>query len=788
MVTPHEHAAATNRRLVAVAGVLFLCSGIPALVYQVCWQRILCLHSGVGIYSVAIIVAAFMLGLGIGCEVGGMLSARISPRQALRTFALLEVATGAFALVSCWLYYDWLYHRAFWTNASWWQLMAAHFAVLVLPTTLMGMTLPMLVRATVWDARTACGTISFLYGANTLGAAIGAAITPWVLIGFLGVRGAVAAGAAVNVAVGLSALLLLRSRAAAQTDVKPIAAGVDLASSGMTSRVGASLPLPIWGVLYALSGFIALGLEMVWFRVLDVAIKSNSLTYGTVLAIFLGGLAVGCWIGGRVAEKSVHPLGGFLACQCGSLIYAAAAVWLLAYAPRWLPGAAVLLDYWRQYEGLSLRSLAEWRMAMLLYIGLPMALYFVPTVLMGLSFGYLQRAVQDDPRTSGRKVGVLQAANILGSTLGSAIVGLVCLNLLGTMGSLRGLMGAGIVFALVGIGLARRRTGFAGAAAAMAMLMTLLPDASHWWPRLHGVAADTAFAAEDASGVAVIGPSLRSDVHVLWLNGKGQSGIPVGGIHVQLGALPAILHPHPEDIAVIGLGGGGTAFAAHCRPETQRLRVFEICSALQRVLPEFLERHPDHSTLRLFDSSHAAVIAADGRNAIVRGSTQYDIIEADAIRQDGAYSGNLYSVEFFASCAARLKPGGLFCTWAPTLATRKAFCEVFPHVVTFDAPILIGSLQPIPIDPAQWRERASSAGVRDWLGDEFTNLVLAELSTCRPYDRSEIAAVSPNRDLFPRDEFDSTRYIWWRLFVRLGLIPESDNAAVVRRSSEMLEP
>ena len=87
-------------------GIAFFLSGAAALVYQVVWQRILTLHTGIGIVSVSLIVAAFMAGLGLGSHVGGVLSARVSPRRALRLFALIEVAVGLFAAVSCRLYYD----------------------------------------------------------------------------------------------------------------------------------------------------------------------------------------------------------------------------------------------------------------------------------------------------------------------------------------------------------------------------------------------------------------------------------------------------------------------------------------------------------------------------------------------------------------------------------------------------------------------------------------------------------------------------------------------------------
>ncbi len=99
-----------------LVGLAFFLSGAAALVYQVVWQRILALHSGLGIFSVALIVAAFMAGLGLGSHVGGLLSARVDPRRALRVFAALEVAVGIFAAVSVRFYHDWLYDHAAWLS------------------------------------------------------------------------------------------------------------------------------------------------------------------------------------------------------------------------------------------------------------------------------------------------------------------------------------------------------------------------------------------------------------------------------------------------------------------------------------------------------------------------------------------------------------------------------------------------------------------------------------------------------------------------------------------------
>ena len=136
-------------------GVAFFLSGAAALVYQVVWQRILTLHTGIGVVSVSLIVAAFMAGLGLGSHLGGVLSARVSPRRALRVFALLELGVGLFAAISCRLYYDGLGSFAAGLYATTAGAAVAHFAAFLLPTTLMGMSLPFLVRATVRETASA---------------------------------------------------------------------------------------------------------------------------------------------------------------------------------------------------------------------------------------------------------------------------------------------------------------------------------------------------------------------------------------------------------------------------------------------------------------------------------------------------------------------------------------------------------------------------------------------------------------------------------------------------------
>src|SRR5882762_257790 len=305
-------------------GAAFFVSGIAALVYQIAWQRILALHSGVGIYSIAMIVAAFMAGLGAGSHLGGVLSARVSRASALRIFAGLELGIAAFGAASSWIYYDWLYLRAGWLYAPPWRAALLHLAGFLIPTGLMGMSLPFLVRAMVGGAAGAGRTIGFLYGINMLGASAGAWLTPWVLIRYSGIRGAIGFAALGNVSAGLAALALYAWGHRRLVD----APGPSAPSS---SPRAAPSSLSSWVSLYALSGFCALALEIVWFRLIDVAVKSRAYTFGTVLAIYLLGAAAGSLAGAAVVHRIGRPRRAFLACQCLLLAYAGSVLLLLAY-------------------------------------------------------------------------------------------------------------------------------------------------------------------------------------------------------------------------------------------------------------------------------------------------------------------------------------------------------------------------------------------------------------------------------------------------------------------------
>ena len=686
--------------LMVLLGVAFFLSGAAALVYQVVWQRILTLHTGIGVVSVSLIVAAFMAGLGLGSHIGGVLSARVSPRRALRLFALLELGVGLFAAVSCRLYYDGFGSFASALYATTAGAALAHFAAFLVPTTLMGMSLPFLVRATVRETASASRVIGALYGVNVLGASLGALLAPWVLIRFLGMPGAALTGTAANLVAAAAAL--------AAGHRKDPADGAATEVSTTTAAVAAPAPgsFRLWTLLYALSGFLALSFEIVWFRLMDVGVKSTAYTFGTVLCLYLLGLGAGSLVGGRRAGRLARPLEAFLDYQLLLIACAGVAVALVASLPPATPVYGWLFDYWQHEPFFHLG--ADWNVGALarLYLLLPLALFGVPTVLMGLSFGALQRAVQDDPATSGRKVGILQAANIAGCTAGSLATGLVFLERIGSAGTVRLLVAVfGVAFLLVRARTAGLDRAWLARAAALLLVLVSLPSNDRLWKRLHGVTTSSppTFIGEDASAVSAVFPGEGERWRVT-VNGLPHSWLPFEGIHTLLGAVPALIHPAPAEIAVIGLGSGETAWAVGCREETRNVRVFEIAASQHRLLEQVAVVAPFPSLVELLSDPRVTLEVADGRRALARDERRYDVIEIDALYLTSAGSGNLYSVEFFELCARRLKPGGLLCSQKPARRVGLTFAEAMPYALDFGN-MVVGSNEPLAIDPAAWEAR-----------------------------------------------------------------------------------
>ena len=767
------------------------------------WQRFLTFFSGADVYSVTLIVAAFMGGLGLGSLAGGHLADRLPPTARFVAFAASELAIAAFAFWSVPILYEWLFLRLGTRPLPAPLIGCLLFAVLLWPTFFMGLSLPLLARVLTERPGRSAERIGGLYGWNTLGASLGALLTVWWLARTLGFAWAIRVGAFLNLACAAAALLVVATRGRRGPVAGPEEAHATVGAVAgvrvVAERSSAALPekaaeapqgfrLQTWLAVYALSGFVALSLEILWFRVLGTIHKPSSFTFSTLLAIYLLGLGGGALLGRRWARNARRPVATFFALQAGIGLYAGLSLGLLTTALGRFSWPGPLWRYLGKYETLALNDAVRAAVDLLshggdvapstfdlaaqlalLYGLVPLYLIGPPTLLMGMSFPFIQKAVQTDLAHLGRRVGGLQAANIVGSTLGAGLTGLVLLHAFGSTGTLRLLVGLAGVFLFAFCHLRwpegpLRLRAAGGALVVLALSLLAAPSASTLWARLHGTTPDRILFAEDGSGLSVIkdestGPERRV---VVYVDGLGQSQIPYGGYHTLLGALPAMLHPNPESVAVIGLGSGDTLFGISGRPETRRVLCLEIVAPQLRTLQMLArERHYPGLTETITDG-RVEYRFTDGRSYLMRTTERFDVIEADALRPGTPYAGNLYSLEYFELLKRRLKPGGLGVSWGPTARVRSTFLRAFPHVLVFGE-TLIGSSEPIAFDRATLRAR---------LRDPFTaahyarGAVDPEALLAKAIDRGPTAIgpeldrtpyVDVNTDLFPKDEYLSSR-------------------------------
>jgi spermidine synthase len=745
---------------------LFFASGLAALLYQVIWQRLLTFTTGADIQAVTIVIAAFMVGLGLGSLAGGVVADRLDDRRRLWAFAGCELAIAMFALVSAPLFYDVIYVRL-----GSWDLPAVllgslSFLATLWPTFFMGMSLPLAARIVTADARQPAAWVPILYGWNTLGAAAGALLAVAVLFRRMDFTSILWIGASLNATFGLVAIVLARRVRAASAGTESTttpATGEKAPASDAADR--ALMPrLGYWIAAYALSGFIALSLEVLWFRILGIVLKSTALTFGLLLSMYLTGLGVGSLAARTAWARRLPAAASFLLLQAAIPIWAAVTLagLVMVAGSSWAAPLSVYLG------GHSGRPWAEFFTPVFLTVNLviPGVLMGPPTFFMGLSFGSLQRAVQTDLNDLGRRVGWLQAANIFGAVIGALLTGFLLLDRLGTAGTMALLAALGGVFfwlllrptPVASARASRRVVPRAAAVVLLATAVLVVPPGRVLWSRLHGEAQGDAVFAEDGTGLALFKPEPDSGGMHVFANGLGQSRLPWGGVHTALGALPVLVHPRPERIAVIGLGSGDTTFAIGGRPETVRIDSIEIVAAALGSLRRLADEQPYPGVRELLRDPRVTHHLTDGRAFLLRTTDRYDIIEADALRPSSAYAGNLYSVEYFRLLRSRLKPGGFAVSWTPTPRSLNSLVAAFPHVLVVGQ-IGFGSEMPVRFDVAEIRARIDAPATVAYyraagldLHQQLADYLTEQPRVFGPTD-SRAAFGDLNYDLFPKDEF-----------------------------------
>lgn len=698
--------------LLPALSVFLLLSGFSALIYQVLWLRLLALTFGVTVHAAATVLASFMGGLALG----SLLAGRLADRSAhpLRLFGQVELAIGLCAVATPWALGS--LQTAFVAASPYLPeslllstiiRVVLSFAVLLVPTALMGATLPIVVKSSLARLDGLGPRISVLYAFNTGGAIFGCLLAGFYLMPRLGMSRAFLLAASVNALVGVAAMVLSRRVAATPApDETPAAVAVPSATAGLP---GARVVL----LVSALSGFASLALEVVWFRVLAIFLGPSSYTFTVVLATVLAGIALGSALAAPLLRwKRFDWLQGLAALQM-----VGAAIAVSSFAGLVVPEAAPAVVQ-RAMDALGV-GFAVPALAMSLAVVLP------TSVFLGLAFPIGLRlwagAGAGDAET-GRRIGVFYSVNVGGGILGSLAAAFLLLPVLGSRGSLIAMSGLFLVAGIaVQLACARRRplmTGLAvSAVIAIVWHAQKAPDPMDVVHRRIYAGRQVIWQQEGMqTTVAVVGdPNGR----VLFLDGRHQANDSpaMAFIHRRIGLLPTLLHPNPKRALVVGLGGGATAGGMGRYPGLQ-VDAIELSEGVIEANRYFTGMNFD-----ILTNPNVRIRLDDGRNFLQRVRTPYDIITADAIIPRHSGANNLNSVEYFRLVRGALKDDGVALHWNGGATDTeyklilRAFVEVFPEATLWgDGSLMVGSSQPMTLSRSRVEAMLADPALRELLG------------------------------------------------------------------------
>jgi spermidine synthase len=685
----------------------FFLSGFAALLYETAWAREFAFIFGTSELAVVSVLAAYMAGLAFGAGVAARWVARI--RRPVLVYAVLELGIAASALAV-----PWAIRAALWLQTV---AMGGHsappdeasvggaffyvgcsFAILLVPTSLMGATLPLLARHAVRREDEIGRRTGTLYAVNTAGAVLGTAAAGFVLLPMFGLRITVYIGAATNALIFLAAAALAPRRQAAAAVPSPV---------GVARRFHWILPLT------ALSGAVSFSYEVIWMRLLGIVLGGTIQAFSTMLASFLLGIALGSAIAARLASDTARAARGFAIAQIGTATLSLVAFSLV----NQLPELAQKVGAGRAGSAAANALIA--------------ALVLFPAALcIGAVFPFAVRLLARHESHAASAAARVYAWNTLGAISGALASGFLLLPALQFAGSMRlaGFVNLALAATAAVLARPRMRGVIAVALCGLAALLVQRPE-TPWRVLRHSQTRTSAVSGE----IAYYGVGRSSTVILfqqptgwrLTTNGQPESRIDRAGPAKDqyptarwLAMLPVLLRPEIRSMLMIGLGGGLSLEAVPS--SIASIDVIELEREVVRA-HEVLETLRGSSPL---SDPRARIVVNDARGALALTNARFDAIVSQPSHPWTAGASHLYTREFFELASKHLEPGGVFVQWIGLAFVDEGLLrslvatllEVFPHV---------GLYRPVPgavlfaasdtaLDPTKTAARALAAAPADF--------------------------------------------------------------------------
>lgn len=674
----------TDRQIRSITYGLFFGSGFSGLVYEVVWVRILQTILGSTTYAVSIVLTAFMAGLAIGSFYAGRLIGKRA--EALKIFGWIELGIGFFAFLSPVLLtalnpiYVWL-HNEILNSFPLLNLVRfiLSFAILIVPTAFMGATLPVLSKFFVKRESKLGTDIGGLYGFNTLGSMVGCFSTGFFLIEQIGVRRSIFLAALINLLI--AAIIFILHRRFSNLWAAPSEDhSVKVKTKKETQAIYSTTLLRLVLLTFAVSGFVALGYEVLWTKAISFFAGNTSYAFSTMLTTFLCGLGVGSVIAMRFCDRMRSLLIGFgLAeiligfCAILTIPMFARLFFLMEPTPF---GGSEATPVWLKFS----------------YSFLAMLL---PTLIMGAIFPLVSKIYTRSINQIGRSIGNIYSINTTGAILGSAVAGFVLIPLIGIQKSILLLATVNIVVGIILIACSpemtfkRKCTLLVPIVLFTTILTSIVPVSGKIFSSIKRPTmprGNSIYYKEGVTHIVEILESKDGTRHLILDGGINASTASTGvgmRVHMLMAQLPLLLHQNPRSILLIALGSGMTAGATLAFGSLETIDCPEISPDVVKAANYFSKWN--HNIL---NSPRFNLYIEDGRNFVLTTARRYDIITTGIIHpKHSAGNASLYSRQYYEICKSKLNKGGIICQWVPLNGLKvsefklilKTFQEVFPH-------------------------------------------------------------------------------------------------------------
>ena len=710
---------------------LFFASGITALIYEIVWTRMLTLVFGHTVFSVSVVLSAFMAGLGFGSYLFGFAVDKLSENvpnhysKALHFYGWIEILIFISGGLLSLLFSNFaevyaLFQSIIPESPPLQNLLKVvlSFALMLIPTTFMGATLPLISKYCVTNDERMGKQVSLLYALNTLGAALGCMITGFFLMGTFGVLQTVLMAAVGNLIIGISALSIYKEEMGGT--VKFNFTKIKFPKAHLNSEQ------KLWIGISFICGFTALAYEVLWTRLLVFSIASTVYSFSMMLTVFLLGIFSGSLLLIYVLSKVKNLRTILITLQGGVGIYVIGSIYGIE---------SILSPPWNAYNlGNPVAAFGN-------YFKDSAGLMLVPTLLLGMCFPLLIQLISGKHENVGWSTGQIYAANTFGAILGSLFSGFLFLPYLGSQTSL-------ILIATINLltmVLLFRTGDYFGSAIRKGMTLVFVSlilfinisvpkDLLNTFFMRDSAGkrnikkliffeeglSDTVAVFKDEYGV--LDPTARR----LITNGISMSASNmIATRYMKLFAhVPILLVDNPDDVLVVCFGTGQTTGAAGIHPLVKSVDSLELSSSVIRSGKMFSDQN--HNVL---NNPKVNFVIQDGRNHLLTTSKLYDVITSEPPPPRTAFTVNLYTREYYELQKNRLKPGGIAAQWIPLHSQGdkevamhfKTFQSVFPYTMGWlsvaNEILIIGSDQPIEIDFNKLNDRLQEPKIKKALTD-----------------------------------------------------------------------